>query len=194
MCSSARHRQPSLCARASPENQPIHANHLHTGRSLADGASTIFSRGLPANIDHTSSLMNALLSHTFHFPYSRISQYCKLVEDEKVEDARALKAALRRRHREHKDVPDSESENEVEAYVTDQDDDDDDKLTPSAQLQQEAGISRPTIPPVSRRRAFSQIVSPIGICSETQSTQSPPPMQSPEKRGTRYRLRKRLKK
>jgi hypothetical protein len=131
MCSSARHRQPSLCARASPGNQPIHANHLHTGRSSADGGSTIFSRGLPANIDHTSSLISAL-SHTFHFPYSRISRYCKLVEDEKAEDARALNAALRRRHRGHEDVPDSESENEVEAYVTDRDDDDDDKLMPSA--------------------------------------------------------------
>jgi hypothetical protein len=36
MCSSARCYQPSLCARASPENQPVHEDHLPTGRSSAD--------------------------------------------------------------------------------------------------------------------------------------------------------------
>ncbi|KAH0535945.1 hypothetical protein FGG08_007156 [Glutinoglossum americanum] len=36
MCSSARRYQLSLCARASPENQPVHKDHLHAGRSSAD--------------------------------------------------------------------------------------------------------------------------------------------------------------
>jgi hypothetical protein len=36
MCSSARRHQPSLCARASQENQPVHEDHLHTRRSSAD--------------------------------------------------------------------------------------------------------------------------------------------------------------
>jgi hypothetical protein len=36
MCSSARRYQLSLCARASPENQLVHKDHLHAGRSSAD--------------------------------------------------------------------------------------------------------------------------------------------------------------
>jgi hypothetical protein len=36
MCSPARRHEPSLCARASTENQPIHEDHPHTGRSSAD--------------------------------------------------------------------------------------------------------------------------------------------------------------
>ncbi|KAF8847684.1 hypothetical protein BDZ45DRAFT_754641 [Acephala macrosclerotiorum] len=35
MCSFARRYQPSLCARASTENQPLHGDHPHTGRSSA---------------------------------------------------------------------------------------------------------------------------------------------------------------
>lgn len=34
--SSARRHQLSLFARASPENQPVHEDYLHTGRSSAD--------------------------------------------------------------------------------------------------------------------------------------------------------------
>ena len=37
LCYSTRRHQPSLCDRALPENQPIHENHLHTGRSSTDG-------------------------------------------------------------------------------------------------------------------------------------------------------------
>jgi hypothetical protein len=36
ICSSARPHQPSLCARTSPENQPVDEDHLHTGRGSAD--------------------------------------------------------------------------------------------------------------------------------------------------------------
>lgn len=36
MCSSARRYQPSLCARASLENQPVHEYHLHTSQGSAD--------------------------------------------------------------------------------------------------------------------------------------------------------------
>ncbi|PVH68166.1 hypothetical protein DL98DRAFT_542612 [Cadophora sp. DSE1049] len=90
------------------------------------------SRSLSELLHKHTSTAGQSTSH-FSLPILK-SQYCKLVEDEKAEDARPLKAALRRRRRGHEDVPDSESENEVEAYVTNRDDDDDDKLTPSAQL------------------------------------------------------------